>query len=377
MQTLLIVEDNPVVAEGLSLLLAQTSRRVIAAPDIASAELMLDNERIDAVLSDIRLSSDFRFEGLEFIDEVRKKAPDARIVLMTGSHMNSLEEAALSRGAHGLLRKPFSLDSVLALLDDPGPITANVPATILPTLDDLVSQRSIRMALQPIVEFEGEQVIGYEALARPDVKVLYDRPEIVFKYAERMQRTSDLEIHCVETSLSHWTKLEHRPRLFLNIHPSSLAAPGFARRIIRLIERAGVDPQLLTFEITEQGPLDFMSSLSNIEDFRSAGVSLALDDVGVAFSHLPHIEQIKPVWMKISQVFGSGFETSETKRQIVRNVSALAKGLGCKLILEGIETQETLDAAREEGIAYGQGYFLGRPQPATEVVSDLLARDSH
>ncbi|MBW3565869.1 MAG: EAL domain-containing response regulator [Acidobacteria bacterium] len=377
MQTLLIVEDNPVVAEGLSLLLSQTSRRVIAAPDIASAGLLLDHMHVDAVLSDIRLSSDFRFEGLEFIDEIRKKAPNARIVLMTGSHINALEEAAITRGAHGLLRKPFSLDAVLALLEDPGPITANVAAMILPTIDDMISRKSIRMAFQPIVRFEDHSVIGYEALARPNVEILYDRPDVTFRYASLINRTSDLEIHCIEAAIDHWSRTTGAPSLFMNVHPSSLASAGFSRRVLRLVERAAVDPGNLTLEITEQGPLDFKASLANIEDFRAAGILLALDDVGVAFSHLPYLEQIRPAWMKISQVFGSNFEQSDTRRQIVRNISALADGIGCDLILEGIETTETLDAAREENIRYGQGYLLGRPLLAETIVPNVLARDSH
>lgn len=377
MQTLLIVEDNPVVAEGLSLLLSQTCRRVIAAPDIASAGLLLDHMQVDAVLSDIRLSSDFRFEGLEFIDEVRQKAPGARIVLMTGSHISALEEAAITRGAHGLLRKPFSLDAVLALLEDPGPITANIPAMILPTIDEMISRKVIRMAFQPIVRFEDHSIIGYEALARPNVEILYDRPDVTFRYATLMNRTSDLEIHCIESALDQWNRLTNAPSLFINTHPTSLASAGFSRRVLRLVERAGVDPGSLTLEITEQGPLDFKASLANIEDFRAAGIHLALDDVGVAFSHLPYLEQIRPAWMKISQVFGSNFEQSATRRQIVRNISALADGIGCDLILEGIETQETLDAAREENIRYGQGFLLGRPTLAEAFVTDLMARDSH
>lgn len=377
MQTLLIVEDNPVVAEGLSLLLSQTSRRVIAAPDIASAGLLLEHMQVDAVLSDIRLSSDFRFEGLEFIDEIRAKAPNARIVLMTGSHINALEEAAITRGAHGLLRKPFSLDAVLALLEDPGPITANVPAMILPTIDDMISRRAIRMAFQPIIRFEDHATIGYEALARPNVEMLYDRPDVTFRYATLINRTPDLEIHCIESALDHWSRVADAPGLFVNVHPCSLASGGFSRRVLRLVERAGVDPGTLTLEITEQGPLDFKASLANIEDFQAAGIQLALDDVGVAFSHLPYLEQIRPAWMKISQVFGSDFEQSATKRQIVRNILALAEGIGCELILEGIETTETLDAAREESIRYGQGFLLGHPTLAEPIVTDLLARDSH
>lgn len=80
---------------------------------------------------------------------------------------------------------------------------------------------------------------------------------------------------------------------------------------------------------------------------------------------------------EISQVFGSDFEQSDTRRHIVRNISALAKGVGCDLILEGIETTETQDAAREENIRYGQGYLFGHPTPAEMIVSELLARDSH
>ncbi len=78
------------------------------------------------------------------------------------------------------------------------------------------------------------------------------------------------------------------------------------------------------------------------------------------------IDVIRPRFLKISQQFGTGFEEDPTKEKIVRNIIALAADFGCQTILEGVENEATLVAARELGIPLAQGYHLGRPGPAAE-----------
>jgi EAL domain-containing protein (putative c-di-GMP-specific phosphodiesterase class I) len=102
---------------------------------------------------------------------------------------------------------------------------------------------------------------------------------------------------------------------------------------------------------------------------KSAGVRFAFDDVGSAYSHLEHIDVIRPQFLKISKQFGSDFERDATKEKIVRNIIALAADFGCATIIEGVETEATLDAARDAGIALAQGYLFGRPAEAAAFLA--------
>jgi EAL domain-containing protein (putative c-di-GMP-specific phosphodiesterase class I) len=128
----------------------------------------------------------------------------------------------------------------------------------------------------------------------------------------------------------------------------------------------GVSLDRVVLEITEQGSLAKTFSLMQpVEELRQLGIRFAFDDVGVAYSHLPLIADIRPSFLKISQHFGTGFETDPTRMKIVMNLLSLARDFNCQLILEGIEDQSTADAAAELGIPLGQGFLFGRPADAT------------
>ena len=90
----------------------------------------------------------------------------------------------------------------------------------------------------------------------------------------------------------------------------------------------------------------------------------AFDDVGSAYSHLDHIDVIRPKFIKTSKQFGTGFECDATKEKIVRSIIALGSEFGCSIIIEGVETEATLAAARELRIPFAQGYLFSRPAPA-------------
>lgn len=361
-QRILIVDDNSVVAHGLSVLLNDGHRIVFSARDIASAELVLENEDVDLVLSDVRLTGDFSYEGLDFLDHIRNFSPDVQVLLMTGAGDPELEGEAHRRGALGLLKKPFDLHDLEPFLVQGTAGEGSIQ--LLPTLDEIMLPEKLSNAFQPIFRI-GEPTpveIGREALARAATPTLFRNPEFLFRYANKMRRVHELENYCTEASLRSWFTSGLPGLLFINVNPETISSRGFAKRVVSFAT-GEIDLTRVVFEITEQGPLDCAGATATVERLREHGAQIAFDDVGVAFSHLPCLESIKPDWMKVSQVFGTDFEKSATRRMIVSNIARLAIDTGAKLILEGIETRETLEAARDLGIEYGQGFHLGYPGP--------------
>lgn len=148
--------------------------------------------------------------------------------------------------------------------------------------------------------------------------------------------------------------LERRGRTLITCNDD---LPRFVQEKVRA---ANVPLNSSVLEITEQGSLG--------EGHRNAGVRLALDDVGIVYSHLGSIEKIRPKFLKVSQHFGAGFEMDKTKLKIVRNILSLADDFGCELILQGVETKSTAIAAREMGIKYGQGYYFSAPVDASALM---------
>jgi len=104
------------------------------------------------------------------------------------------------------------------------------------------------------------------------------------------------------------------------------------------------------------------------DELRAHGVQFALDDVGSSYAHLDQIARIRPSYLKISQEFGTNFEKNPSRKKIIRNIQSLAHDFECEIIVEGIETEETSQAATDLGARYAQGYLYGRPNEASSMI---------
>jgi len=374
-QIILVLDDDLMVTEGLAAGLARRGRTIITCNDLESAELIVEWVKPSHVVSDVRLTGTFGYEGLDFIRFVKRHSPDTRIILMTGDAPDALQLEASERGAVGFLQKPFEiaeLDSVLDLMAPPRSGIPEWPDVIrVPLLDEILAGNSLSAIFQPIVKLASGEHVGYESLARCQTDSPLRNPETLFKYATRKERVCDLEVACIRNTIRAGAVLAHAAPLFLNVHPAVFAS---GRRIhdalVTEAERNGVSLNRIVLEITEQGSLsEELKALDTIELLKKAAVRFAFDDVGVAYSHLPFIGKVRPSFLKISQDFGTSFESDTTKTKIVRNLLALANEFECDLILEGIETAATATAALELGIKYGQGFYFGRPAAATSFIS--------
>jgi EAL domain-containing protein (putative c-di-GMP-specific phosphodiesterase class I)/ActR/RegA family two-component response regulator len=378
-QNILLLDDDAAITEGLALGLQREGRTVITCSDLESAQLMVERLRLAYIVTDVRLTGPFAFEGLDFIRHATRHSPASKVILMTGNGSEELQQEATNRGAFAFLNKPFSVDELEAMFSDAGEDMDDSPQILrIPTLEQILTSNTLSPAFQPIVKLspEGETIFGFESLARFPTDTPFRNPELLFQYAHRMQRTADLEMKCLQKSFETGAGLALTGLLFMNIHPvvfSNLRRlPEF---LAQLGERFEVPLDRVVLEITEQAGLGKHADWeSTAEALSSKGVRFAFDDVGVAYSHLMHIQQIKPAFLKISQDFGTSFESDATKTRLVRNILSLAEDFGSKVILEGIESAATRDAAVNLGIPYGQGYFFGRPaSPSTFIAGALLS----
>ncbi|MGH9457024.1 MAG: EAL domain-containing protein [Thermoanaerobaculia bacterium] len=239
--------------------------------------------------------------------------------------------------------------------------------TSVPPLDDILRSENLRPVFQPIVRLGDERAFGYESLARYRSDNPLLDPDFLFRYAARKNRVCDLDIACLRRSLEEGADLLPHGALFINIHPTMLTAPERWVVLLESLSRAGaIDTRRIVLEVTEQGAIDEdRVSPAVFDRLRALGIRLALDDVGAAWSQLALIDRIQPEFVKISQIFGTGFERDSAKEKIVRSIASLGRDFGCAIVLEGIETAATAEAARELEIEYGQGFHFARPTEAS------------
>jgi EAL domain-containing protein (putative c-di-GMP-specific phosphodiesterase class I) len=242
----------------------------------------------------------------------------------------------------------------------------------IPSIDEVLESALLIPQFQPVVDMSTgapHAVHGYESLARFRGPFFSD-PSLLFEYAARKKRIEDLEMACMRGTFAHGARLAATAKIFINVHPSVIAGERLPDALTHEVTKAGIPAERVVIEVTEQGSLGDSSVVERqCAELRARGFVFALDDVGIAYSHLTHIEQIRPTYLKVSQEFGTDFEKEITRTKIVKNVLSLARDFGCELILEGIESAETCDAARDLGIPLGQGYFFARPAQASELVA--------
>ena len=377
-QIVLILDDDLMITEGLAAGLCGTGRTLITCNDLEGAEMIVEWMKPSHVVSDVRLSGAYGFEGLDFIRFIKRTSPDTRIILMTGDAPEAMQLEASERGAVAFLRKPFEVSELEAIINLMAPFRQGAPdwpdVIRVPLMDSILDGDGLHTFFQPIIRLASNEAVGFEALCRFRTESPFRNPERLFRYAVRKHRVADLEVECIRHALEAAATLPRSAPIFLNVHPSVFAtAPQFSDAILRQTALHDINPARIVLEITEQATFgDEFRALEAIDRLKARDIRFALDDVGIAYSHLPFIGRIKPAFLKISQHFGTGFESDETKSKIVRNLLGLAQEFKCELILEGIEAEPTARAALDLGIRYGQGYYFGMPAPAPDLAAARL-----
>ncbi len=154
----------------------------------------------------------------------------------------------------------------------------------------------------------------------------------------------------------------------VNVSPSQFVEPDFVPRLLALLERSGVPPQLLSIEITESIAMtDFDMNVQRLGTLRQAGVRVAIDDFGIGYSNLSQLARLPMDELKIDRSLIRDIGRSDKSEAIIRAILSMAHALGYRTIAEGIETPGQLAFLRMLGCSALQGYLFGRPMPASQL----------
>lgn len=175
------------------------------------------------------------------------------------------------------------------------------------------------------------------------------------------------------TDLVNWHQSGFKLRLSINLSPQQLNNKNLATEIIQLLERTGADPNYLTLEITESVDVkDTCKAAKMLSQLSARGISLAMDDFGTGYSNLGYLKSLPLDILKIDRAFVKQIEDNEEDRKLVRGIINLARGMGLKVIAEGVETEEQMHFLQAHKCSIFQGYLFGRPMHKLSVLA-LLA----
>ena len=234
-------------------------------------------------------------------------------------------------------------------------------------LAQVLARRRLQAHYQPIVELKTGKVMGHESLIRGPVDSPLQFPDALFAAASREGLTFELERACLIEGLRSWASQRQDKRLFLNLSAQTLTTmvDRFSLEgMMQSLKELAIAPSALVIEITEHECVTDLVRLIQVgSDLRALGLRFALDDFGEGRSSLRLWAELRPEYVKIDKYFVHDVNNQAVKVQTLKGLTRLAETFGTLLVAEGIETEAELQVVRDLGIDFGQGYFLGRPDP--------------
>jgi EAL domain-containing protein (putative c-di-GMP-specific phosphodiesterase class I) len=239
-------------------------------------------------------------------------------------------------------------------------------------LDTLLEPGKLSVVFQPIFEVGSGQLTlhGLECLIRGPRGTNAERPGVLFEYIRRKRAESAIDRACIAAALAEATQLPVATRLNLNVHASTLGRDlGFPGFLLDRAAEAGIPPGLLVVEIVEHAPpLDVPAFRRALAELREAGLTIALDDVGLGQSNYKMILDVRPDIYKLDRYLVAGAWNDPYRQVILDSLARMVRRLEARAVAEGVEDTHELVAVEAAGIDLVQGFLFARPMPREEIV---------
>jgi EAL domain-containing protein (putative c-di-GMP-specific phosphodiesterase class I)/ActR/RegA family two-component response regulator len=377
-----IAEDDQLFRDALRALLATDPSLELAgvAADAEEAIALAAREQPDVALVDVRMPGG---GGVRATEGIRAAAPGTRVIAVSGFTERTAVLEMVRAGAVGYVVKGAPLDELLATIHGSvrgevrlaGPVARDVVSELAGRLERqrlfelefgrredrirsaIVSGRP-QAVFQPIARLRDGKVVGVEALARFDI-TLRESPLVWFEAAESVDLRTELELAAVRSAVRAAADVAPPAWVAINVSPATAMATDAL-----LDALAPVEAERLVIEITEQAEVDDYAGLRDaLGRLRAAGIRVAVDDAGAGYASLRHILLLQPDFIKLDATLVHGIHSDSALRALAAALISFAEEIGASIVAEGIETGLELEALRELGVDFGQGYHLAEPQP--------------
>jgi diguanylate cyclase (GGDEF)-like protein len=249
-------------------------------------------------------------------------------------------------------------------------------------------ERAIRAAIddsgfvlyfQPQYRNAGGGLVGFEALLRlPTGDGGFIPPSTFIPIAETMGLIDRIGAWVLDQACITATAWPAHLKVSVNLSPSQFAGGNVAGILSRSLRKAGLAPQRLEVEITESLLMvDTDAILAELARIKELGVSIAMDDFGTGYSSLNYLWRFPFDKIKIDGSFIQALDADDaTAQKIIRTIVALARSLGMRVMVEGVETARQANFVSMIDCDEVQGFYFGIPAPASElgpmIMSDYL-----
>jgi len=237
----------------------------------------------------------------------------------------------------------------------------------------LREENGLMLYYQPIFELKTGRVTKLEALIRwqhPLHGLL--TPDRFISIAENNGLIAELDNWVLRRACKDLGELSRHGceelKIAWNCSPLNLTRDELANEIESALRTAGVAPERLELEVTENALMgNIANTLVLLRQIRALGVSLSIDDFGTGYSSLAYLKRLPLNTLKIDRSFILDIPTATADMEIVQAIIVMAHTLHLQVVTEGVESLEQYEFLERSGCDFIQGYLLSRPVPLDEL----------
>lgn len=382
----LIVDDNAANVALLKALLRDAGlNQVVTETDPRRVFGLLPVVNPDLVLLDLQMPY---LNGLDLLGAITRFAAGSYlpVMVLTADTSADTRNRAFELGARDYLTKPLDVVEVVLrtanlletrqlhqMLRAPQAPPSAPPPTTIPgqatgshdqveaagrRVRSVLRDRSIVPFYQPVIDLQTMSMVGQEALARFPTPHPQG-PAGWFSDAFASGMGPELEWLAVTNALPVLETADPSTFLALNMSPATIELIPE-----RNIFDASICPRIV-IELTEHVPIEDYSAIHRaLSGLRNNGARLAADDLGSGYAGFRHLVALQPDVVKLDISLIRGIHRSRPQRALASALVAFARDISAEVIAEGVEEAAELEALRDMGIRWAQGYYLGMPAPA-------------
>ncbi|MEO8848781.1 MAG: bifunctional diguanylate cyclase/phosphodiesterase, partial [Casimicrobiaceae bacterium] len=236
----------------------------------------------------------------------------------------------------------------------------------------------LQLHFQPVVRIVDRKIVGAEALLRwNDPEHGSVPPNVFIPLAEEsglIHTLGEWVLRAAAMQAREWRDAGLELTVSVNLSARQFYREELAQRITQIVQDAGCEPGWIELEVTETSLLHDLDAIRKVlHELRSGGFTVAIDDFGTGYSSLTHLKHFPIDTLKIDISFIADLETDPQDAAITEAIIGLARGLGLRVVAEGVGTREQLEFLEVRGCNCFQGFWASEPLGPEAFLTYLTA----
>lgn len=404
--SILCVDDEPQIVKGLARQLGRHYRVLTATSGADALRILERNDALALVISDMRMA---RMDGAQFLARARRLAPEATRLLLTGhADAEAAARAVNEGGIHRLLMKPCKPDVLKAAVDQgveqyraarltrdallrqleatlDSPDVWHKPADqqglegkgpslmdegqLIAELPEAIHRDALELRYQPIVDVRRCELIAFEALPawnHPDFGLL--PPVRLLPLAAESACLLDFDTWVLQRACREAGQLrQYGARVAINLSAQTLERRGFTSHLKQALLSNGLAPHEMELQLPDSVfRQDAAAVAPLLQELRSRGYRIALDDPGACFASLSAWERLPVDTLKIAC---SRVGDDPGRASVIAPALSLGKGLGLDVVAAAVDSRIALGSMLDCGAAILQGAALAAPLAISAIAA--------